>query len=262
MAVTKKMLIIAVVSAIIVIDTFTIVLDFSRFLGLYSFYNAFPNELIKRINVVLAAALVWFAYKDSLSKGDNRLMSFTFVTIFIGEYFFLTAKPAYAITAFFLCQYLLTIRHSKGLFKGLSKAAPAQKLKLALTSVMFAGIIAATVIRLYPFGSYYDISIIAITYWTMLSISVWTAQANFTLGLFPKANAKMAAIGMICFYFCDICVGLDGILGNSMLWLWANSLIWVFYTPAITLLALSCYKYKAKKNDINKILLSKTRALK
>jgi hypothetical protein len=241
---TKKIAAGIIVLAIVILYIFTAAVDLSRFIGLYNFYNSYPNDVIKRVGVILAAVLVWLAGKDSLSREDNRLMRFIFVIVCVAEYFFLAAKPAYAITAFFVCQYLLTIRHGSGIFKGLSKAAPALKLKLAAVAIVLLGIIAATVISLYPFENYYGVSIIAITYWTMLSISVWTALANYALRLFPRANSGMVAIGMVCFYFCDICVGLDGILNSGLPWLLANSFIWIFYTPAITLLALSCYKYE------------------
>jgi hypothetical protein len=81
---------------------------------------------------------------------------------------------------------------------------------------------------------------------------VWVAAVNDMLALFPKPNSKMIAIGMILFYFCDICVGLDFILPKGTIWLLANSLIWVFFTPAITLLALSCYKYDSRSLQYKK----------
>jgi hypothetical protein len=89
-----------------------------------------------------------------------------------------------------------------------------------------------------------NLVIIAGLYGIILSISLWAGLTSYILGLFPYKNSSMIAIGMLCFYFCDISVGLDGLLGSGTAWVFATSLTWIFYTPAITLLALSCYNYK------------------
>ncbi len=243
MSKNKRFLIITILTAIVSISIFTILLDFSRFLGHYDLYKLYPSYLINRINVILATALVWLSGKDSLSQKDNRLMKYVFLVICIGEYFFVAANPAFAVIAFLLCQYLLIIRHSKGLLGKLAMSATRHKVVLALLAIILTSIITATVILLYPFDNYRSLSIIAVFYWTMLSISLWIAIANFILALYSKTNSKMIAIGMLCFYCCDIFVGLDTILDSGTMWLLANSLIWIFYTPAIVLLALSCYKY-------------------
>lgn len=243
MSKNKRFLVSAILLAIACISIFTVVLDFSRFLGHNALYSRYPSYLINRLNVILASALVWLSGKESLSQKDNRLMRCIFFIICIGEYFFIAAMPALAITAFLLCQGLLIIRHGKGLKAKLAKAAPRNKLVLAFIAFFLAAIILTTVVLLSPFGNYKALSIIAIFYWIVLSISLWTAIANFLLSLFPKTNSSMIAIGMLCFYCCDISVGLDMLLDGSTIGMLANSLIWIFYTPAITLLALSCYKY-------------------
>lgn len=247
MSKNKRFLVSTILLAIACISIFTIVLDFSRFWGHYALYNLFPSYIINRINVMLAAALVWLSGKESLSSKDNRLIKYIFFLICIGEYFFLIAKPILAIIAFLLCQSLLIKRHSNGLTAKLAMSAPRQKLELIIFAIILTSIIAAAIVLLYPFDNHHSLSIIAVLYWIMLSLSLWIALANFLLSLFPKINSRMIAIGMLCFYCCDILVGLDTILDDGVMWLLANSLIWVFYTPAIALLALSCYKYTAKQ---------------
>ncbi|MDF2521814.1 MAG: YhhN-like protein [Clostridia bacterium] len=88
----KSILISAILLSIAFIALFTIVLDFSRFFGLYSFYSLYPSYIINRINVILTAALVWLAGKDSLSRADNSLMKLVFALMCIAEAFFLFAK--------------------------------------------------------------------------------------------------------------------------------------------------------------------------
>lgn len=249
---TKKLQTAAVILAATLTFIFTAVLDLSRFLGLYDFYNAYPIDLIKRVNVLLAAALVWLAGKDSLSREDSRLMKLVFVVICIGEVFFLLAKPAYAIVAFAICQSLLIARHSKGLKLQLKKSAAKQKAVLSVWAIVLAAVILTVSILIYPVQKHQTLGIIAASYWIILSSSLWTALTNYKLTLFPKINARMLAAGMVCFYFCDICVGLDTVLSGGLAWMLANSLIWIFYTPAITLLALSCFKYETGSRYMNK----------
>lgn len=261
MARTKKVCATAILSAIIILFAFTTIVDLSRFFGAYEFYDSYPNDLIKRIGVLLAAALVWMAGKDSLSQKDNRHMKLVFIVICVGEVFFLLARPDLAIAAFAVCQSLLILRHSKGLKSKLSGASIGQKVLLAIRAFILASVIIVTFIILDPIGEYGILAVLAAIYWSILSTSLWTAQANADLGLLPSTNSRMAALGMTLFYFCDICVGTDRILYGGTEWLLANSFIWIFYTPAITLLALSCYKYSEHPKK-NKILLNKTRALK
>jgi len=103
---------------------------------------------------------------------------------------------------------------------------------LAVFSFMFASLIklCSAFIAAYLYG-------------IVLSISLWAGLAANTLELLPKRNSVMVAVGMICFYCCDVLVGLDAVMEAGLPWLWANSLIWIFYIPALVLLALSCYRY-------------------
>ncbi|HYE09918.1 MAG TPA: hypothetical protein VEF53_07050 [Patescibacteria group bacterium] len=246
MSVNKRFLIQIIILAIICISVFTIVLDFSRLFGSSILYVAYPNHIIKRINVVLAALLVWLAGKDSLNlnKQDNTKMKFVFIAIGCGEVSFLLAKPALAIGFFTVCQCLLIIRHCKGLRVKLIKASCPRKLKLALLLLILMSMPVFVIIILYPMVKLDSTIFMGIAYSFVLSISLWSALTNHILALFPYKNSKMIAIGMLCFYLCDISVGLDGLLWSGTAWLLATSLTWVFYTPAITLLALSCYRYE------------------
>jgi hypothetical protein len=89
----------------------------------------------------------------------------------------------------------------------------------------------------------YSIALIAVFYLIILSASLWSGLASNILGLLPLRNSKMVAIGMISFFCCDVFVGLDAVMEAGLPWLLANSIIWVFYIPALVLLALSCYRY-------------------
>lgn len=243
MSKTKRMLLLILIAFILLIGIFTAVLDFSRLSGQWSFYQSYPVEYLKRINVILAAVIVLLAGKDRLSQQDNMRMMVIFAVICSGEIFFLAAKPALAIGCFALCQLLLTARHCKGIQAGLSCAGLPQKLCLALTALALLLLYAYATASLYAFSTSYSLFVAGKIYGIILCISLWAGLTNRVLLLYPKRNASMIAVGMACFFCCDVLVGLDGLLQSGRLWLVATSLIWVFYTPAIALLALSCYRY-------------------
>jgi hypothetical protein len=242
MPVNKRLFIKSIILSIICISIFTITLDFLRLFGHCYLFNLLNNNLIKRINVILAALLVWLAGKDSLNKHDVTGMKFAFISIGCAEVFFLSAKPAQAIGFFAICQCLLISRHCRGLRSELRKASPSQKFKLALILFTLILLLSSAVIIFYPMEAINTLMLLGVLYGLILSISLWAGLANFILSLFPNKNSKIIAIAMVFFYFGDILVGIDGLLLSGPAWLIATTLTWVFYIPAITLLALSSYK--------------------
>jgi hypothetical protein len=242
MSAKKIFLIKSIILSITCISIFTIIADFSRLFGHYNLCNSYHSDFIKRINVILATLLVWLAGKDSLNKHDVTSMKFVFIAICFGDMFFLLSKPAIAIGFFMVCQCLLILRHCRGLKNKLTKASWVQNLQLALLFMTLILLLFSVVIIVYSNANITTLIWIGVLYGLILSISLWAGLANFILGLTPSKNSKIIAIGMLCLYFCDISVGLDGLLWFGHAWLIANSLTWVFYTPAITLLALSSYR--------------------
>lgn len=255
----KKQSLTILLAAIIAVSIFTVVVDFSRLTSFNSVYNQYPNEVIKRINVFLAAVIVLLAGKDKLSKKNHRYMKLAFTFICLGELLFLISSPFTAILAFAIAQCLLIARHALGIKSKLSNLWLIHKLELAFWG--FALIFLFLFAVLYLFNSTISKELFAAgcLYGLILSISLWMGLANYTLNLSPKPNSTMIAIGMLCFYCCDILVGLDGILGYGTPWLVVTSFIWIFYTPAITLLALSCYRYSTYAS-LNNRLTSKSSA--
>jgi len=242
MSAKKIFLIKSIILSIICISIFTITLDFSRLFGPYNLVNAYHSDFIKRINVILSTLLVWLAGKDSLNKHDITGMKLVFIAICFGDVFFLLAKPTLAIGFFLVCQCLLISRHCRGLRCKLKKASWTQKRKLALLLLTLILLLFSVIIIIYSMAIINTLMLMGVLYGLVLSISLWAGLANFILGLSPSKNSKIIAVGMLCLYFCDILVGLDGLLWSGPAWLIATSLTWVFYTPAITLLALSSYK--------------------
>lgn len=243
MAKGKKLYLILIIAIILVLGIWSAVLDFSRFKTLNFQYDIFPSAILKRINVLLAAAIAWSAGRDSLSRKDSRRMKGVFAFVCLGETFFAFGEREIGVGMFAICQTLLIIRNSTGLRVKLACASYEKKRKLYLTSLV---IILILIMLSIVFKSLTKVDISSVTaflYGIILSISLWAGLACSILNLLPKTNSVMASIGMICFYCCDVLVGLDAILPPGLPWLLANSFIWIFYIPALVLLSLSSYRY-------------------
>ena len=89
-----------------------------------------------------------------------------------------------------------------------------------------------------------------VVYVLLVTISLWTAFCSFSIGHFPKRNSLLATLGLFFFYLGDLFVTFS--LSGEQKWSGVSdslqnlglNLIWMVYTPALLLLALSVKKYK------------------
>ncbi|MCF0215780.1 MAG: hypothetical protein HUK21_04845 [Fibrobacteraceae bacterium] len=93
------------------------------------------------------------------------------------------------------------------------------------------------------------LALVVIVYACALFSSLFVALKIKKNSFFPEQNKKLIFWGMICFFMCDVNVGLSLIPGDSHTLAFAvatitNNLVWMFYTPALVLLALSVVKFK------------------
>lgn len=146
---------------------------------------------------------------------------------------------------FGFCQTLLIMRHGEGLIPGLRRSVKRQRSILYIISAVSAVALAVFAILFGTLITSSSTFIVVFLYAVVLNASLLTALANNLLHLYPPVNSRMAAVGMACFFCCDVLVGLDAVLAVGLPWLLANSFIWGFYIPALVLLALSSYRYGA-----------------
>lgn len=227
-----------------------IILDFSRFYSLDYYAHSMTSALLKRVCVVLAATIVWISGRDGVNSGVG-LMKTAFIVICFAEAALFYGRMAPGIGLFVVCQILLCFRNGMGLRQKLGAAAGNKKIRLILFGEFLAAAYIIVIGLSYQIILRYNLLPIVCLYALLISSSLWVGFANYTLELLPRKNSIMVFIGMICFYCCDILVGLDEIMEPSLLWILVNSTIWFFYIPAIVLLALSCYKYDGKRSDRN-----------
>lgn len=246
MSQTKERVIAGCIIVTSLITIFYIFLDFSKLFGLMD--HTFPYS-IRRISVLFVALIVAVVGKDSISKKDALLMKFSFLAISCAEFLFFLGSTYGGIGFFLLSHILLTIRNIQGLGqKLLTLDNKLTKRKLIGSGIaIFSIFILLVCFVFFPILKFSLLLYILIVYGLILSTSFWAGAANYILGLLPKKNSLMVFIGIACFFFSDILVGLVVIKYPEPYYSIANSFIWVLYIPAIMLLALSCYKPKEQE---------------
>lgn len=243
MSQSKKRLITGCIIVASLITILFMCLDFSNLFGIIE--KTYPRS-IKRISVLFAALIVAILGKDSISKKDALLMKFSFLAICGAELLFFLGSTYGGIGAFLVSHILLTIRNSQGLRQRLlTLDNKSTKLKFIGSGIaIYAFFILILWFVFFPILKFSLLLYILLAYGLILSTSFWGGAANYILELLPKKNSLMVLIGIACFFFSDILVGLVVIKYPEPYYSIANSFIWVLYIPAIILLALSCYKPK------------------
>lgn len=66
----------------------------------------------------------------------------------------------------------------------------------------------------------------------------------------PRVNARLAKVGIVLFFLCDVNVALhNGLAGGTLVYYTATTFMWVFYMPAQLCLALSVIRYGGEDNE-------------
>ena len=216
-----------------------------------------PELMYTRVTKTLASFLVFLLAlsvgADGLEPADTRRLRHAFVAIFCGDLLFLLdeAHPAFdfpAVLAFLVGQVLIILRNGQGLGDYLRAKSAAGGLGrdvaigagiLLMTAVLFVGTLLEH-LRGSPM-----LPIIAV-YAIVLDLSLWTGWMALRTGHFPRRNAALIAAGATCFFVGDYLVGFNLSLEPSLQRATTVFLTWVFYTPAITLFALSGYRWSAE----------------
>lgn len=200
----------------------------------------------KALVVLLTTLLVFITGKDCLNKNDSTRLKIIFLLILLADLSLaIFPTPVIGIFFFSLVQLGLILRNSLGMKEKIRVKGNFQlKTSLFINTILVTILFILILIRIMD--KHMDeklVLLIMVLYGIMVSISLWTAIANYLLKVFPRINSLMISLGMICFVLCDINVGLSLILPASLTRTLSLDLIWIFYTPALTLLALSGYRY-------------------
>jgi len=246
----KKITILAILGFLCILYGSFITLDWTQ-----HFFNmdnpAAPELPYSRATKVLfcfmCAVLAWMIGKDGLNRVDTRKVVIIFSLIIAGDIcLVIFPTPYVGIALFIAAQVFLILRNGQG-FRQYNKSGDRKRRVLwdAVTGAIIAVILVLYVsLVLIPLlqGSY--LLYFIIVYGLLVCVSLWTAWAAVRIGYFPPLNAWLIAIGITFFFTDDLFVGLNMSLPTTTI---ARSLVtyvvWIFYSPALALLALSGYRW-------------------
>lgn len=232
-----------IIALILVFSGAFITLDLIQVFEIQTISKDF-SPILKGPIILLTTILVFFIKVYGISRWDTRLLKITFIMVIIADISLVVFnKPYVGIIIFSLVQLLLIYRNGYCIHKRYSVGEILDRTTmlfiLALISLLFVYLIS-----IYSYITDIYLYILFIYYGTIKSFSLLVAILSFRYKVFPKINGLLLLIGVVCFYLCDLNVGLTIVLNKGFIKNLSNVLIWIFYTPALTLIALSGYDFR------------------
>lgn len=232
-----------IIALILIISGSFITLDLITAFEMKNLYLTL-SLVLKALIVFLTTLLVFLINNRGISKGDTSLLKIIFIFIIIADLtLVLLKKPYMGIIVFFFVQLLLIYRNSYAIYKQHNLRVIFDKNTMMILILLM--------ILLFTFLLYLNnhisdlfLFILFLSYGLIKSFSVLAAGLTYRFKVFPKTNRLLLFIGVVCFYLCDLNVGLNLAFNSCSIKNLSNILIWIFYTPALTLIALSGYDFR------------------
>jgi hypothetical protein len=197
----------------------------------------------------LCAGVAFMVGRSCLTSRDRLLLMAAFGVTLVADYFLVLTNSHFVLGVglFLLVHTLLSIRHAQGFRASL---APDQRRRtirlLTVTALVAFGISGVVFWKTEGILRSSGQEAVDVIYVLALTVSMWMGWGTLIRGFYPRLNAWFIAIGITCFYCCDVSVGLAADLYKLEKKTAAdilNNMVGVFYTPALVLLALSGYRW-------------------
>jgi len=225
-------------------------LDWSRLLNFSTTGNMleyFASRLIKLLLSLEISLLVWVTGRAALEKKDAVRLSIAFIFVFAADIAFFLQNNSIGTLLFAVAQIILIMRNGSGIVRFLSgPQAESNRKKLFLISASVLAVNGLMVLLLFVPHSSHPMFPLILGYSLILACSLAMGIAAPFIHYFPVKNARLIVAGVSCLYAGDVTVGLNIILPQSSWYIISTSLTWLFYLPAITLFALSGYRWEEK----------------
>lgn len=218
-------------------------LDWSRLLLRPADLSASAVSTWLKVGLVfLATTLAWRSSGHGLDAGDEKRFRVIFSIILCADVLFAVGLPPVGILLFAAAHVLLVRRNLDGLGAARDKLRAAAPL-LAAIGALAAAVIVVTVHWIYRMQGVTPLLVVIGVYVAMLWGSVTAAWAARFIGRYPPGNTLKMALGMTLFELCDVNVAANLALPvGDLTRVVTESLTWMFYGPALCLIALSAWK--------------------
>ena len=211
----------------------------------------------KPVVSTLCAVVAFLAWKKNLGKSDFIYLALTFACVVIVDItmsvYVYSSNKALANSIFMVGAVLsivahvfLVLRHARG-FKFFSEKTGKYAgflSRFGFPAAFYLPVIAILLVlspSLMQVGQFWP----SLIYALVLTTSLWVAWEAFRRGFFPKPNAWLLALGVTCWFVCEL-VGVVHNIQIGTLSDLAMRLTWHFYMPGILLLALSGHQFECK----------------
>jgi hypothetical protein len=195
------------------------------------------SEAAKLTTSFLATVIAWTLAEHEVEPGDSRRFRQLFTLVFVADTCFIAGQKPIGVMLFFVFQLMLIHRNLLGLRPALPRL-PRARLALLVGAFTAASLFVAT--TLTPHLPNLVLRVGLPLYLAAVTVSVIAAWVAVWIGRFPARNAALMRAGMTCFFLCDLTVGINfAVEAGSSLQLLASSLTWLFYAPALALVATS-----------------------
>jgi hypothetical protein len=211
----------------------------------YHFTSPYPAHA-GYARTVLCALLVWLTRDARVDFRDALYLSAAFAVTLVADFFLILEDWMIPGTVLFIVVHALLIaRHACGFRASLAPSTRAHSLRLyALTAVVAYGLAIALIVTVKPILERTHTFALDAVYLLFLSTSMWMAWGTLIRGFYAERNAWYIVLGMTCFFFCDVTVGLSASLSGSVSGAVLNNMVGLFYSPALVLIAYSGYHWR------------------
>jgi hypothetical protein len=190
----------------------------------------------------LASVMAWRASGRGLSASDERTFRRLFVVSFLADLCFVFGQAPAGIVLFAVFQGMLARRNLAG-WRAATESLRRDRVRLVGLSGGAALMMLAILGGLHQLLGFTALFGVISGYVSLLWVSLLSTWMVASMGQMPERNARRLTLGMLCFVMCDVTVGANLALPlDSLARVVSSSLTWMFYTPALVLIALSVYR--------------------
>ncbi len=227
---------------------------------LHDFHSVFPTAAGYARTILCVVMVLFIGTHDNVTRRDKRLLLAAFGLTLVADFFLILLDWMMTGTVLFLGVHaIFIVRHARGFQDSLNAAVRARTVRRLVVSGLVAyGGSAVLLYCVAPILRKQGQLTIDCIYIFALATSLWMAWGTLFRRAFPSFNGWLIALGMTCFYFCDVSVGLAAPLAGTHAGGILNNLVGFFYTPALVLLAQSGFRFRSD-GDTTRMLAPEVR---